>query len=54
MALVQKLTALFSRSINQGLDSKGLKSVEGNNHERKQKLSHDVDSSSCSSSDKEY
>jgi len=44
MALVQKLTG-FSRSLNQGLDSKGLKSVEGNNHERKRVGRDDIESS---------
>ena len=48
MALVQKLTGLFSRSINQGLDSKRLKSVEGNNHERKHVGRDDIESSSIS------
>jgi hypothetical protein len=47
MALVQKLTG-FSRSINQGLNSKGLKSVEGNNHERKRVGRDDIESSSIS------
>ncbi|KAG6764201.1 hypothetical protein POTOM_031660 [Populus tomentosa] len=47
MALVQKLTG-FSRSINHGLDSKGLKSVEGNNHERKHVGRDDIEPSSIS------
>ncbi|KAJ6903035.1 hypothetical protein NC651_020507 [Populus alba x Populus x berolinensis] len=47
MALVQKLKG-FSRSINKGLDSEGLKSVEGNNHERKRFGRDDIESSSIS------